>query len=1026
MVLSYMAGYYHLPVTGQDARNWGNGIMGAAGNRFGRHKENQRRNTLTGLLYPQGFMEESRWFIQGTKPNAYCMVAIDILHFRLFNKFHGREMGDRFLRHIANELKRVRTEYGGVAGYFEGDNYCIVMPYRKELLQELWNRINGGLTSESTALGVLPVFGVSPVDDPELPLEIFHDRATLARTRAAARVPISYYDPGMESYLEEEMRLLMEVTEALERDEFTFFAQPQCDIFSGKIVGAESLVRWRHPDRGLIPPGKFIPVLERSGMIHLLDRQVWEQVCRWLRSWLDRGYQPVPISINISRIDIMSMDVPAYLEHLLKKYDLAPKYIKAEITESAYAEEDETIDSTVERLREVGLLVMMDDFGSGYSSLNMLKSISVDVIKIDMRFLEIGENEEQKGISILESIVNMARMMGLPIIVEGVENLQQENVLRSMGCQYTQGYYYCKPLPIDQLEVMLADERRLDLNGLHCRQLESFHAREFLDGNLFTDTMVNNILGPAAVYDVSDGQVEIVRINEQGYRLSGVNVADTKELSRKVWDGVRDDERSVLLALFERAYERRPAGAEGNVHYVRVDGRVLWVRMRVFFLQEKEGHRTYFVSLVDITDLEEHRREQAKLQGQAAELPDTIRDQRQLEQCYGSLPCGLGLARIALNRDGEPIDYDIIYINSEMERTCGGDADWLRHLILKAFGDDLKKLLEKAYRAAFLGDRLDHFVYSSISGHYLQLTLFQHDYGCVGCLLRDVTNNQIYEGAFSGIVRIFREVYYVQLQENYCRMLYPDGDLLLERGNYEGMVERHFATGRILRDNEENVRKFLSIKNLREVLQTQDSVEMRYRRATRYSQDEWCLTTVTVSKRENGRPKTAVITVRSIDRMIREEWERQEERTVGALASMSDAFFIYESEEEERLLYANPAMVDLFGCKTIAEFMEYVKYSFQGIVHPEDLDRVEWEIHHQIQQSDQYMDFVQYRIIRKDGQVRWVDDWGHLETSKYGEEHGLFYVFIKDSTDTMPNVQKDKLLNSNRFYGGGNRSGGAG
>ncbi len=990
--------------------------MGAAGNRSARNKGTLRKNLLTGLSYPQGFMEDARWFIQGTKPNAYCMIAIDILHFRLFNKFHGRDMGDRYLRYIADALQTVRKEHGGVAGYFEGDNFCLIMPFRTELIQKLWDKIMAGSTNQGSALGVLPVFGVSPIDDPELPPEIFHDRATLARSRAAARDPISYYSAGMESYLEEEMHLLMEVTEALEQDEFTFFAQPQCDIFSGKVVGAESLVRWRHPDRGLIPPGKFIPVLERSGMIHLLDRQVWERVCQWLRSWMDRGYQPVPISINISRIDIMSMDVPAYLGYLLKKYDLPPKYLKAEITESAYAEEDDAINSTVDRLREAGLLVMMDDFGSGYSSLNMLKSVSVDVLKIDMRFLEIGEGEEQKGIGILESIVNMARMMGLPTIVEGVENLQQENVLRSMGCQYVQGYYYCKPLPIDQLEVVLADERRLDFSGLRCRQVESFHARELLDGNLFTDTMVNNILGAAAIYEVCNGQMEITRINEQGYRLAGLDVSDTKELSRKTWDGVRDDDRPVMLGLFERAYERRPGGAEGTVHYIRVDGRVLWIRMRVFFLREHEGRRVYFVGLTDITDLREHRREKAKLQSLQGVQPEFKHEQGQLDQWYGMLPCGFGLSRIALNREGEPIDYDIIYVNEEMERMCGGDATRLRYLILKAFGDDIKKLLEKAYRAAFLGERMDHYAYSSISGHYLQLTLFQHDYGYVACLLRDVTNNQVYEGAFSGIVRAFREVYYLQFQENYCRMLYPDGDQLLERGNYEAMVERHFGTGRIVRDNEEGVRQFLSLDNLRETLQAQDTVEYRYRRCTKYSPDEWCLTTVAVTEREGDRPKAAVVTIRSIDKVMKEEQERREEHMVETLATMSDAFFVYRGEGNEELLYANPVMAELFGCKTIAEFMEHVGRSFRGIVHPEDLDRVEWEITHQIERSDRNMDFVQYRIIRKDGGIRWVDDWGHLETSKYGEENQLFYVFVKDVTDTISEVQTEKLLNSNRYY----------
>ena len=158
--------------------------MGAAGNRLGRSKGTLRKSPLTGLLFPQGFMEEARWFIQGIKPNAYCMIAIDVLHFRLFNKFHGRDMGDRFLRHIANAMETLRKEHGGVSGYFEGDNFCLIMPFRLDLIQHLWDEIMAGVTNQGSALGVLPVFGVSPIDDPDLPPEIFHDRATLARSPA--------------------------------------------------------------------------------------------------------------------------------------------------------------------------------------------------------------------------------------------------------------------------------------------------------------------------------------------------------------------------------------------------------------------------------------------------------------------------------------------------------------------------------------------------------------------------------------------------------------------------------------------------------------------------------------------------------------------------------------------------------------------------------------------------------------------------------------------------------------------------
>lgn len=982
--------------------------------RSDRRQESLTKNLLTGLFYPKIFMEEARQFVPEAAPNSYCMAAIDILHFRLFNKLHGRAAGDRLLRQIAERLEAVRKEFRGVTGYFEGDNFCIVMPWQMKLVDQLRDSILADITQGEDIIGVVPLFGVVPLDDPELPPEYYYDCATLALAQATARSHTVCYDPSMESDLEEEIRLLTEVTDALKRDEFVFFAQPQCDITTGKLVGAESLVRWQHSTKGLIPPGKFIPVLERNGSIYLLDMRVWEKVCQWLRSWLDRGYTPVPISINISRIDIMSMDVPAYLEQLLEKYRLPAKYIKAEITESACAEEDDTISDTVDRLRKAGFLVMMDDFGSGYSSLNMLKSIPVDVLKIDMRFLDISEGEEQKGIGILESIVNMARLMGLPIIVEGVETLQQENVLRNMGCRYTQGYYYYKPMPVDQLEAALADERRLDFTGLHCKQVEAFHIREFMDGNLFTDTTVNNIFGPSAIYDIFDGQIEITRVNEQYYRMAGMDRIDNQDMARKLWSNVRDDDRPVLLSLFEQSYERRPAGAEGTIHYLRVDGKVLWVQVRVFFLREKEGHRIYFVSLADLTPLREQRKARSR-----AELPalhvDGLEHQR-LEQYYGHLPCGFGLSRITLDGEGEPADYDIVYINREMSRMCGGDFDRIHYLILKAFGDNFQKVLRKAYQAAFLGESLDHYIYSSISGHYLQMTLYQYEYGYAACLLRDVTHMQLYEGAFNSMVLSYREVYYLHLQDNYCRMIYPNQDQVSERGNYEAMVERHFGTGRILKYDEENVRNFLSLPHLRSALETQNSVDYRYRRRGEESADEWCMTSVTISERENGKPKTAVITIQSIDKIMKEEEERRHTRMAESLANMSDGFFIYRALEDEHILYANPAVMDIFGCASMRELLDHVQSSFRGMVHPEDLARVEWEIQNQIRNSDGNMDYVQYRIIRRDGEIRWVDDCGHLENSKWGEEHRLFYVFIRDITDSITSVQKEKLLNSNRFY----------
>lgn len=985
-------------------------------NRQYTHPPHTELNPLTGLYNSQGFFRQAGPFIKKLTPNTFCMAAMDIEHFRLFNKFYGREAGDQLLIYIADHLKHLQECQDGLAGYFGNDDFCIIMPHDQKEIEKLRDDLSKSILQRSNMAGFRPALGICVIDDIRLSPETIYDHATLALSQVpgSSSDRIRVYDPGMENKLEQEWMLLTEIKQALEREEFTFFAQPQCDISTGRIVGAESLVRWQHPAKGIIPPGAFIPVLEKNGFIVHLDKYIWKKVCQWMRSWIDKGYSPVPISINISRIDILSMNVPEYLLELIRAYGLPPKLIKAEITESAYAEEDDTVLSTVKRLREAGFLVMMDDFGSGYSSLNMLKSIEVDVLKIDMRFLDMNEQDEQKGISILESIVNMARLLGIPTIVEGVETPQHERFLQSIGCRYTQGYYYYRPLPIDQFELLISDERKLDFGGLWCKQVEALHTREFLDGNLFTDAMVNNILGAAAFYDVYENQIEITRVNDQYFRMSGISSNEEMNNNKKFWNHVRDDDRPLLFSLFERAYENHPESAEGYIHYLRVDGKVLWVYMRIFFLRENEGHKVFYGSLVDMTSMREKAEGRWMPDPQVTEITEL--EQHRLEQYYGNIPCGYGISKILLDDSGNPADYEIIYINHEMAKVCGDDKNRLRRLILKAFGNNQNELLSKAYQAAFLGETLNHYAYSSVSSHYLQLTLYQYEYGYVSCLMRDVTHMQIHEGALNSMVLSYREVYFLHLMDNYCRMIYPDENHMMERGNYEAVVNRHFGTGKILKYDEQNVRRFLSLKNLRAVLKDQNSVEYRYRRNTGEEGDEWCLTSVTVSERENGVPKTAVITIRSIDAIMKEEENRRQMRMAESLASMSDGFFIYRAMKDEKILYANPAVVDIFGCESMEDFMDTVNGSFQGMVHPEDLNRVEWDIEQQIKSSDGNMDYVQYRIIRKDGQIRWIDDCGHLENSEWGEENRLFYVFIKDITDSITDIQKEKLLNSNQFY----------
>ena len=245
-------------------------------------------------------------------------------------------------------------------------------------------------------------------------------------------------------------------------------------------------------------------------------------------------------------------------------------------------------------------------------------------------------------------------------------------------------------------------------------------------------------------------------------------------------------------------------------------------------------------------------------------------------------------------------------------------------------------------------------------------------------------------------------------------MIYPDENQVLERGNYEAAMNRHFSSGRIVADDMDALRQKLSVVNLKSELQDKDRVEFKYRR--RYGDEiEWSLSSFEVNKRVNGRPQTATLTIRSIDALIKDEERRHKEELAKTLACMSEGFCIYRATEGEELLFANPPLLRLYGCNTLQEFRELVGNSFRGMVHPEDLDRVEREIAEQIQQSEENMDYAQYRIVRKDGEVRWVDDWGHLEEG-LDPDGKLFYVFIDDITDKITEQQINKIMDANKNF----------
>lgn len=296
---------------------------------------------------------------------------------------------------------------------------------------------------------------------------------------------------------------------AIENGEFCCYLQPKCNAETGAIVGAEALVRWNHPKYGVIPPGWFVPVLERAGRICHVDMFVWRFVAEMLGRWEREGRNLVPVSVNVSMMDIDQMDVADVIGGLLDEYDVDARLLRVEITESAMAKNLSMVKDTIRKLHARGIVVLMDDFGSAYSSLNMLKDINVDMIKLDTKFIELSKENAGKGVKIIQSMIVMAKKLHLMIIAEGAQTKEQVDWLKAIGCEYIQGYYFYPPLPVKQLETLLAERA----DGRHywdmsCDYLHRDHVT--VNGRVLLGT---SALAADTFEILADGLAEISRLN---------------------------------------------------------------------------------------------------------------------------------------------------------------------------------------------------------------------------------------------------------------------------------------------------------------------------------------------------------------------------------------------------------------------------------------------------------------------------------------------------------------------------------
>ena len=410
---------------------------------------------LTGIYNKQAFYAKTKEMLLDNPDKNFDLLRINIERFKVLNDLFGESTGDKLLRYIGKFLKEINLPLC-VSGRLYADNFVVCYEAGKGDSRRMINTLQ--MVADSFAINNRTIlsFGLYRIDDKTLPVSVMCDRANMALWKAKGNFknPYCEYDEKMRQQVLKEQKIINAMEMAIQNKEFTLYLQPKYDIEKGTIIGAEALVRWISLENGFISPGDFIPVFENNGFVYEVDKFIWEESCRYLRKWLDEGREVHPISVNVSRIDLYDPKLVQHLVDLREKYQLPSQYLELEITESAYTEDPEQIITITRQLREAGFVILMDDFGTGYSSLNMLKDIQIDVLKLDMGFLK-SSDYSAKGGNILTAILKMAESLKMQTIAEGVETKEQVEFLKSIGCKYVQGFYYSKPLPVDEFEKLI-------------------------------------------------------------------------------------------------------------------------------------------------------------------------------------------------------------------------------------------------------------------------------------------------------------------------------------------------------------------------------------------------------------------------------------------------------------------------------------------------------------------------------------------------------------------------------------------
>ncbi|MBP5604320.1 MAG: EAL domain-containing protein, partial [Ruminiclostridium sp.] len=446
-------------------------------------------------------------------------------------------------------------------------------------------------------------FGLCGANEISDPLRLVNSASfAMEKITDYSRNSFIWYNDTMRDEITLEATITSQMRSAMLENEFVMYVQPQYSHSSGKLVGAEALCRWIRPDGSTVTPQIFIPIFEKNGFVRVLDRYMWDCAFSQVKKWLDAGIEPVPLSVNISRMSLIDDEIITEIGKLSKKYGIDHSYIHFEITESAYIADYANLIERIGKIRDMGFKIAMDDFGSGYSSLNTLKDIPFDILKLDMGFLRGNSSSSKSGI-ILGSIIRMAHSIELITIAEGVETVIQADFLRSLGCDIIQGYLFARPMPVEDFESLMKKENS---SGNVAPETEKKDGNETVTGifvrNNAIISLFENYVGPAAVLEFSGTYFGLVRVNNDMIRLLGFTNFTAMEFSRSFSAGIAQEDRIKLKDALTKALDGEK-GAVCIFGYTRPDGTHICLKAKLWYLGLNGQIPVIYTIVDDVSDV---------------------------------------------------------------------------------------------------------------------------------------------------------------------------------------------------------------------------------------------------------------------------------------------------------------------------------------------------------------------------------------------------------------------------------------